>query len=351
VAESITEAQERIHDLGVSVYLAPWELSRTRGDRLYVYVNGRNIRDRLVTRAIIEGYGQRLMKGHYPQAVIFLEIDPSKVDVNVHPTKQEVRFHNSRDVFQAIVSTIEKALACSINPLYSQMPDQVPSFVSDISEPFPEFSQPALTQGIPARAGAPEQSTISELPQIIGQLGNTYILCQVKDGLLVVDQHAAHERIMYENLKKGFSNSRIEVQALLIPHKLELSAKEKRVVQEKGDRLPRFGIELEHFGGNTFLLRAVPALLENVEWDSFLSEFLAELEEGEPEDNAIFDRALTVMACHGAIRAGYRMTDEEITHLFYQLEEMDLPTNCPHGRPIFKHFTYYEIEKMFKRVV
>ncbi|MBW2616260.1 MAG: DNA mismatch repair endonuclease MutL [Deltaproteobacteria bacterium] len=352
VAESITEEQERIHGVGVCVYLAPWELSRTRGDRLFVYVNGRNIRDRLVTRAIIEGYGQRLMKGHYPQAVIFLEIDPSKVDVNVHPTKQEVRFHNSRDVFQAIVSTIEKALARSFHSLYGQMPDQVPSFVSDASEPFPEFSQSVLTRGILDVADAAEQSTISELPQIIGQLGNTYILCQVKDGLLMVDQHAAHERIMYENLKKGFDASHIEVQALLVPHKLELSAKEKRVVQEKGDRLSRFGIELEHFGGNTFLLRSVPALLENVEWDSFLSEFLAELEEGEPEDdNILLDKALTVMACHGAIRAGYRMTNEEITHLFYQLEEMDVPTNCPHGRPIFKHFTYYEIEKMFKRVV
>ncbi|MCD6297694.1 MAG: DNA mismatch repair endonuclease MutL, partial [Deltaproteobacteria bacterium] len=351
VAESITEEQERIHGVGVNVYLAPWELNRTRGDRLFVYVNGRNIRDRLVTRAIIEGYGQRLMKGQYPQAVIFLEIDPSKVDVNVHPTKQEVRFHNSRDVFQAIVSTIEKTLARSFHTLYGQMPDQVPSFVSDVSESFPEFSQPALTPGIPARPGEAEQSEIRELPQIIGQLGNTYILCQVKDGLLVVDQHAAHERIMYENLKKGFSNSRIEVQALLMPQKLELSAKEKRVVQEKGDRISRLGIELEHFGGNTFLLRSVPALLENVEWDSFLSEFLAELEEGEPGDDTLFDKALTIMACHGAIRAGYRMTNEEITHLFLQLGEMDVPTNCPHGRPIFKHFTYYEIEKMFKRVV
>jgi len=351
VAESITEEQERIHGVGVNVYLAPWELSRTRGDRLFVYVNGRNIRDRLVTRAIIEGYGQRLMKGQYPQAVIFLEIDPSKVDVNVHPTKQEVRFHNSRDVFQAIVSTIEKTLARSFHTLYGQMPDQVPSFVSDVSEPFPEFSQPALTPGIPARPGEAEQSAIRELPQIIGQLGNTYILCQVKDGLLMVDQHAAHERVMYENLKKGFNNSRIEVQALLMPQKLELSAKEKRVVQEKGDRISRLGIELEHFGGNTFLLRSVPALLENVEWDSFLSEFLAELEEGEPGDDTLFDKALTVMACHGAIRAGYRMTNEEITHLFFQLGEMDVPTNCPHGRPIFKHFTYYEIEKMFKRVV
>jgi DNA mismatch repair protein MutL len=134
-------------------------------------------------------------------------------------------------------------------------------------------------------------------------------------------------------------------------HKLELTMKEKGIVLERGGQLAHFGIELDHFGGNTFLLRSVPAILENADWDSFLSELIAELEEGAQEDDALFDRVLTVMACHGAIRAGYRMTDEEMVHLLNQLGEMDLPTNCPHGRPIFKHFTYYEIEKMFKRVV
>jgi len=120
VAEAMIEVQERNHDLGISAYLAPPDLSRTRGDRLFVYVNGRNIRDRLVTKAVLEGYGQRLMKGQYPQAAIFIEIDPSKVDVNIHPTKQEVRFHNSRDVFQFIVSTVGKALARACTPISVQ---------------------------------------------------------------------------------------------------------------------------------------------------------------------------------------------------------------------------------------
>ena len=111
------------------------------------------------------------------------------------------------------------------------------------------------------------------------------------------------------------------------------------------------GFELEHFGGNTFILRSYPAILKDVQWDSFLSELLAGLAEGEPNDEAVLDSLLTVMACHGAVRAGDHMTKQEMVDLLRQLEEMDLPTNCPHGRPVFKHFTYREIEKMFKRVV
>jgi DNA mismatch repair protein MutL len=196
-----------------------------------------------------------------------------------------------------------------------------------------------------------EQSMVKESPEVIGQLGNTYILCQARDGLVMVDQHAAHERVVYENLKKGFNVSNMEVQSLLLPHELELSAKETRTALKNGHHLSRIGIELEHFGGNTFLLRSHPAILKNIQWNSFFSELFAGLEEGEPEDKSILDKLLTVMACHGAVRSGNHMTREEMTHLLTQLEEMDLPTNCPHGRPVFKHFTYYEIEKMFKRVV
>jgi DNA mismatch repair protein MutL len=167
----------------------------------------------------------------------------------------------------------------------------------------------------------------------------------------MVDQHAAHERIVYENLKKGAKSSRIEAQTLLIPFKLELSTKEQRIVLKSREQLNRLGIDLDHFGGNTFLLRSVPAILKNVEWDAFLSELITELEDDKLDDDIVLDKALTVMACHGAIRAGHPMTHEEISHLLSELEDMEIPTNCPHGRPIFKHFTYYEIEKMFKRIV
>ena len=357
VAESIIKAQERDLDLEISAYLAPSDFSRTRGDRLFIYVNDRNIRDRLVTKAIIEGYGQRLMKGQYPQAVVFIKIDPSKIDVNVHPAKQEVRFRNSREVFQIIVSTIEKALARSFHAFSGKESirengsvDQKKNF-GFVSEPVWNYSQTAESTVAQVKTRVGEQSIVKEDIQIIGQFGNTYILCQTKEGLLIVDQHAAHERIVYENLKKGLQASQIEAQTLLVPHKIELAMKEKRIVLKKGAQLIRFGIELDHFGGNTFLVRSVPAMLRNVQWDSFLSELIAELDKGNLGDDTVLDKVLTVMACHGAIRAGHRMTNEEMIHLLSQLDEMDLPTNCPHGRPIFKHFTHYEIEKMFKRVL
>ncbi len=356
-AEEVIDRHERNDKLAISVYLAPSHLARSRGDRLFVYVNRRYIRDRLVTKAVMEGYGQRLMKGKYPQAIIFIEIDPAMVDVNVHPAKQEVRFHNSRAVFDGIASTIEKALAHSSPVFLGSRPGNGtenldrPQKANYVSEPLWNYTQ--TIPGPQRPAGAEEDAWLgkNEDVQILGQLGNTYILCQVKDGFLMVDQHAAHERIVYEDLKKSLGASQIEGQILLMPYKLELTVREKGIVLQKGNQLSHFGIELDHFGGNTFLLRSVPAILKDVRWDVFLSELITELGEGELEDDAVLNKVLTIMACHGAIRAGYRMTHEEMSDLLKQLEVTDLPTNCPHGRPTFKHFTYSEIERMFKRIV
>lgn len=189
-------------------------------------------------------------------------------------------------------------------------------------------------------------------PQVIGQLKDTYILCQAGDGLLLVDQHAAHERVVYETLKRSYQGAGIERQAFLIPHKLELSLAEAAVVQGKLVALQELGVELEPFGGGTFLLRCVPAVLVEARWEAFVRDLMEVL--GTDEDlshEGALDRVMTVMACHGAIRAGKRLSRQEMERLLGQLEEMDLPTNCPHGRPVLKKFTYHEIERMFKRVV
>ncbi len=356
VADAMTEVQEEDHDLTITGYLAPSDFSRTRGNRLFIYINNRHIRDRLITRAIMEGYGQRLMKGQYPQAVIFIQIDPSKVDVNVHPTKQEVRFHNSNAVYKTIASAIGKGLNKSLHAFFE--PAAMSKGKSEqeygfhfLSEPASDYKQTTQDISHPSSIEEPEYFLPDRGLRVIGQLANTYILCQVKDGLLIVDQHAAHERIVYETLKKDFDVSRIESQGFLIPHKLEMTLREKNAIMEKKEQLLRFGVELDHFGGNTFLLRSVPNLLRNVKWDAFMPEFLAELEETHIDDATVIDKVLTVMACHGAIRAGDHMTPEEMIQLLNQLEKMELPTNCPHGRPIFKQLTYHEIEKMLKRIV
>ncbi len=359
--QSILNGESQQKDPHIAIHAAPAAFARKRADRLFVYVNGRNIRDRFVTKAIIEGYGQRLMKGCYPQALVFITIDPAQIDVNVHPTKQEIKFQNSQQVFRTIAAVVDKTLA-PVSQVFSSTSQSQPYKSLNAQEPTPpapsifehtETYVPPLTEKpSPTPKEAPLQLTETRMPQIIGQLGNMYILCQMEDGLLIVDQHAAHERIVYETLKRSLLSAKIEIQNLLIPNEMEFSLKEKGILLEKSEVLADFGIELDHFGGNTFLLRAVPALLKNVNWQTLISEFISKLEEGGPPDGAhIMEEAVKIMACHGAIRAGQRLTLTEMTHLMHQLNDMDLPTNCPHGRPIFQNFTYFEMNKMFKRIV
>lgn len=359
VAVSLIDSCHDRDGVKISMYLAPPDFSRARGDRIYIYINNRNIKDKIIARAVMEGYGQRLMKGRYPQVVIFMEIDPSLVDINVHPAKQEVRFHESRMVYQVITSTIERALGEQLMPLHNvlyrkegvQEDKQVTPFKT--AEPEWEYVREAeKVEGPPAREDGMQELLVKETPRIIGQLKNTYLLIQAVDGLILLDQHAAHERILYETLKKNYISSRVESQAFLIPLRLELSLKESKALLEKMDQMASFGFELEHFGGNTFLLRSVPSVLVNVEYENFLMDLIPLLDEaGDLTGDKAVEKVMTVMACHGAIRAGQKMSHREMTLLLEQLEEMDLPTNCPHGRPIYRKFSYYEIEKMFKRIV
>jgi len=362
VARTLVDLDKQVGELKIKAYLAPPDLNRSRGDRIFIYVNNRSIRDRLVTRAVMEGYGQRLMKGRYPQAVIFLEVDPSLVDLNVHPTKQEIRFRNSRLVYQTIISAIEDTLGKQFHAIFETGFDQGYRELRELAEKHSVGVEMADRKGryllaADEKLGAAvglfqEPYFMKEGPRVIGQLKDTYILCQTRDGLLMVDQHAAHERIVYETLKGAYKNMRIERQSFLIPHRLEVSVNEARIIQQKLDQLVKLGLELEHFGGRTFLLRSVPSSLIHAQWENFFYDLIPALEEEDDlSSEKAMDKILTVMACHGAVRAGKRMTHEEMSLLLKQLEEMDLPTNCPHGRPILKQFSYYEIEKMFKRVV
>jgi DNA mismatch repair protein MutL len=357
LAASMIKAEETGDGFRIQAYLGPPEQSRIKGDRILFYVNQRNIRDRLLIHAIMEGYGQRLMKGHYPQAVVFIEIDPVLVDINVHPTKQEVRFHQPRQIHQALIGTVGKAL----RPSFPITPENEPGSGYETSqdravlnrlfmgEPVQEYLLKASEDVV---VGEGEEGLTAGEIRILGQLRDTYLLCETKDGLLIVDQHAAHERIVYETLKKSFRESNTERQIFLIPPHLEVSVKEARIIDERRDGLLRLGLEIEPFGGETFLLRSVPSILATADWESFFRDMIPLLDEvGEFTEEKAMDRFLTVMACHGAIRAGQRLSQQEMALLLRQLKEMDLPTNCPHGRPVFKKFSFYEIEKMFKRVV
>src|SRR4030043_142775 len=358
VAVSLADTRREVEGIKIRAYMASPDLSRNRGDRIYIYINNRNVRDKLAIRAIMEAYGQRLMKGTYPQVVVFLEIDPSMVDCNVHPAKQEVRFHQGHIVYKALSSTIEKALRDQFSS-HSYLGRQVSEVTTTrhvnqvrMAEPIWEYHGDEKRDIKGKEIEITQAPLLKQIPEIIGQLKDTYLLFQSRDGLLLVDQHAAHERILYEKLKKDYLTSRAESQRFLIPIRLELSLKEGRVLLEKIDQMAALGFELEHFGGNTFLIRSVPAILVNVEWQAFLLDLIPILEEekllGNEKEK---DRLLAVMGCHGAIQAGQKMSHRGMKMLMEQLDEMTLPTNCPHGRPVFRMFSYYEIEKMFKRVV
>jgi len=359
-AMSMSESHQEAGETGVSLFVCPPDLCRTKGDHIFVYVNGRYIRDRMLTRAVMEGYGQRLMKGLYPQAVVFLKTNPSLVDVNVHPTKQEVRFHQGPIVYEIVTSTVERALR---GLFHFEFDKGIPSSEGPREEV--PFSELAGAEPLTAHPGVKEHGPVygddkgiqgryvdKDAPRVLGQLKETYILCQAKDGLLMIDQHAAHERIVYETIKRSFRDSKVEGQPFLIPPKLEFSLKEADVVQGKMDQLAKFGVEIEPFGGNTFLLRSVPAVLVNGKWNEFLKDLILLLEEeADLTNDKAMDRMLTAMACHGAIRAGQPLSFGEMVTLLKQLSETELSTNCPHGRPVIKKFTYAEIERMFKRVL
>jgi len=355
VAGSMIPMMKEIQGLRLSGYLSPPEWDRARGDHLFMYVNRRSVRERLLTHAVIEGYGSRLMKGRYPYAVIFIEIDPALVDVNVHPAKQEVRFHQNRLVHEAVKTVVEEILrqqAAAIFRVPSSASEGAMERVGRIEEPIGEYASTPAEVTISREPDLQVQLMIKESPVVLGQLKETYILCETKEGLLLVDQHAAHERRVFEKLKKSYDSATLECQPFLIPPTVEFSPSESRTILKKMEELSQLGITLEHFGGSTFMVRSVPNILVDVHWESFLREILPLLEEqGAVKGDQVVESLLSLMACHGAIRAGQRLSKEEMIALVEQLDEVEVPTNCPHGRPVFKRLSFYEIEKMFRRVL
>lgn len=362
VASATVEAETIKDFIKVRAFLAPPDYTRTRADRILTYVNHRGVRDRFLTHAVMEGYGQRLMKGQYPQVVLLIEIDPTLVDVNVHPAKQEIRFRQGASVSRFISDTI--------NNVFSR---NYPSFsaVSTGTKPYRREELPldgTVGEKRPSfgHSGGRRHGELEDVDyqierqspllksqvRYIGQLNDTYLLFQGENGLLIIDQHAAHERVVYETLKRGFEGDGIEQQRFLIPPSLEFGLQEARIIEKNLDQLGRMGLEMEYFGGNTFLLRSVPSILETVDWEAFLRELIPHLEKKEEiVKGKAFDQFIVLMACHNALRSGQSLSQQEINYLLKQLEGMSLPTHCPHGRPIFRTITYKEIEKMFGRVV
>jgi len=377
--------------LSLEGWVASPSVSRKTLRSVYVYVNGRFVRDRTVLNAVQKGYRDRLMKGQFPVAVLFLQIPPEEVDVNVHPTKHEVRFTDQRHVHEAVLKAVERALKKAPSPCGYQQ-GEVPRSLektTSLSEthaafgrrhgskggqheriPTRSMASPVDTAGEDASASATRPLNSAAGPaaagmqedlwhpdkfedlRVIGQFQNAYILCESRDGLVIIDQHAAHERVVYEELKQAAADSPPASQRLLVPETVELSYKGAELLQRLIPEFADAGFDISSFGGNTFVIRAVPAMLAGKAVRTIIVDVIDQLLEVDGGLNLpeLVDESLRRMACHHAVRANQRLACEEAKALLRQLDRCENPDHCPHGRPTWRLWDKIFLEKSFKRI-
>ncbi|MCK4466898.1 MAG: DNA mismatch repair endonuclease MutL [Desulfobacterales bacterium] len=347
------------------ISIAGWILSpaisRSTSRGIYIYVNGRFVRDRVIQHALFEGYKQRLMKGRFPVAVLFINVPFEQVDVNVHPAKQEVRFARQKEVHEAVKYAVSKALHRT--EAHKWKPVETHHDFS-VSEPAGAYTRSESSSFIPGLGYAPKPEPPPKIQdqlwnkktcftdlQVIGRFHNTYIICESDHELVLIDQHAAHERVLYEQLKGRYKGQKGPDQSLLIPETVDLGYREAEILEKLIPELCKLGLEIEPFGGNTFAIKSAPAILAGREIRPLVVEMVektAETGSGLGLEKGI-DKCLILMACHGAIRANQALSDTEIKTLLDQLDQCENPSHCPHGRPTWIKWSKGEVERMFGR--
>ncbi len=330
-------------------------------------VNRRVVRDRLLGAVLKAAYQGLTPKGRHPAGFVLLRLPPELVDVNVHPTKAEVRFQDSGRVYAWLLGAMRQSLGHASGEIPTDTlgwdtgaftlvrePGTLPLDLAPAgpAEPGLELApRPALTVS-PAPPPAPpllaQYWRFQDLA-IIGQLDNTYILAQCPEGLILIDQHAAHERVLYETL--GDTGGRLPRQPLLFPRVVEVKPAQAEWVRSHLAELAQAGLELEPFGGASFLVRTAPAALAHADLEAMLLEMVESLspEKSEIEPEMIRERTRLIMACHGAIRAGQELSREKMGALLAQLDELVVSSHCPHGRPLWRLIPSAEIRQSFRR--
>jgi DNA mismatch repair protein MutL len=363
--------------------------TRSTTQKLYTYVNGRSVRDRFLTRVLIDSYGRMLEKGKFPQGVLFIDMPSGGVDVNVHPTKNEVRFEDARLVGDLVRESVAGLLDRApwlggrgrdferVSAGYQAARESGGRYGGRVyderetnhgangfsaygnEEETPVHGMPSMTH---AHSYAREEDTAGKGLfggagfysglKVLGQLGDLYIICASPGGMILVDQHAAHERINYERLKKAYAGEGpVPAQDLLVPEVLELSPHESDVLSRHGAELGRLGLRVEGFGENTFIVRSIPALLKNTDLKRLVRDIASEIKESGAEKSLTdkIDTVISTMACHSSIRANYELNPDKMRALLQELDLARFPHSCPHGRPVARELSYTDIERMFKR--
>jgi DNA mismatch repair protein MutL len=370
-AQHALEIDQAAGGLRLSGWLGLPTFSRSQPDLQYFFVNGRLVRDRLVTHALRQGYADVLFHGRHPAYVLYLEMDPALVDVNAHPTKHEVRFRDSRAIHGFLFKAVELALAGTrpaaaavapppATPRFATTPqaagramplrqDAMRLAVADLDPAV--ASWPAFTaHDLPLAAPAARADT-PPLGFAMGQLAGIYILAQNRDGLVIVDMHAAHERVLYEQLKTARAGPGQAGQPLLVPLSVRVSAAEAELAEAFADELSGVGFELDRRGPDVLVVRQLPALLATADAEALLRDILSDLgEHGSSRRlEERMNQVLGTMACHGAVRANRQLTLAEMNALLRDMEKTERADQCNHGRPTWTQLSLAELDKLFLR--
>ncbi|MEK7214747.1 MAG: DNA mismatch repair endonuclease MutL, partial [Chloroflexota bacterium] len=339
-------------EAGVEVrgLVSPPGLTRASRGAISLFVNGRWVQNRPLTFGVQEAYQGLLMVGRHPIAVLYIDVASDLVDVNVHPRKLEVRFKNEGAVYAAVQRAVRRTLVGSAPDVELRRSGFTPSLTV-----YPSVAQPALAfqrelaagpvpTGAAPPAGAPPVPT-RRMPilRVVGQVSNTYIIAEGPDGMYLVDQHAAHERVVFERIATRLSGQSWESQGLLEPHLIEVPIEELPLLMEGRPVLHRYGFLIEPFGDRQVLLRALPSGVR----DDELQRLLAEVATGLREADRATDRVATTVACHSAVRAGDPLGLDAMRALIADLEGCQAPQTCPHGRPTMMHLSSALLEREF----
>ncbi len=337
--------------------------TRASRDAQYLFVNGRFVRDKVVSHAIREAYADVLHHDRHPAYVLFLEADPRLVDVNVHPAKTEVRFRDAGAIHQFVFHALSRALAAPLAGAQRSAPATTPAATAYFSQPSLDVAQPAsryeaffaAATGDERRQAAVAPGAEPGAPPLLGyalaQLHGVYVLAQNAAGLVLVDMHAAHERIVYERLKGALDASRLPAQPLLVPIAMPATAEEVEEAERSADALASLGFEVGVAGPRDLVVRAVPALLADLDAPAMLRSVLAEMREF-GASRALVERRnelLSTMACHAAVRANRSLTVPEMNALLREMEDTERAGSCNHGRPTWVQFSMADLDRLFLR--
>jgi DNA mismatch repair protein MutL len=358
----------------------------TRGSTksIFTYVNHRPVRDRLIHHAVLEAYRGRLLKGRYPVVVLFLDLPPHRVDVNVHPAKAEVRFRESSTVHEAIERVLKDALRAAGETVAPPPPAPTPEDErrEGVRDAIHRYAQRTLSIAPPPRPpsptlsvvpdpGEPTGATVSSIAptsprpddppgpalpatgplRYIGQIADSYLVCQSEAGMVLVDQHAAHERVLFERLRRAHLAGGVPSQTLLFPVTIELTHREALLLNGVLADLESIGIGIEDYGRGTYVVKGLPRHLDEAACRELVRGIVDDLstydKTGKIDD--LLDDAISRIACKAAVKAGQRLADREVGEVLEGLADADLPAHCPHGRPSFVVLSPAEMERMFLR--